>query len=399
MFIDTQIMGKKQEFIIVGRTSEAIAQAIVDRYGSGERNKDGNPAITKVGKVIQSRVGTYEDGEASAALFVNGKTADHPIDQTLTERQKQKIARDLRGANVTIVLSASGINTSSRALSLLFLASALKSDYGVHKIKVVAPGLGFLRSDRKFEKTAEDGSIIPEFNAVACKEYAKLLKFSGVDELIGFEPHSRAAVKHFQDAFGKKNVSFINMGYFFADAIQTQYPLVDQEGKPLVMVGSPDGMNKENDFGIARAMSFGEALYANTKLDGCKKRANFRKLPYMFGIHKERISPNETKIVDFYGDVNGKICILIDDIVSKGSTMLIAAEELKKRGALKVIGVATHGVVPGKSLDDILKSPHLDQLMLTDTIPGLIDKMGARKRKKFTLRTVVPLVLNAIGPI
>lgn len=392
-------MPKRKEFIFVGRTSEQIAEGIIDRFGDAARNDDGKPTITKPGRVIQFEVSAFEDGEVSALLFANGLVPSHPIDQSLSEEGKRQIAADLAGANVTMVHSMSGQNTSIRAQGLTFLIGSLYRDHGVNKVRVIAPSLPYMRSDRNFRKEDGSGGFKHEYNAVASREFAKQLYHAGVKEVIGFEPHSRDGVGHYRKIFGKRKARFINMGDFFAEAIKDEFSLLDENHNPLVMVGSPDGMNKPQDFGIARARTFGERLYAGSALDDLGSLKDFRKRPYMFGIHKERISPKETKVIDFHGDVRGKVCIIIDDIISGGSTTLLAAQALKERGALKVIALATHGVLVNGAVDKLLNSKYLDQVRLTDTVPGVLDKLeelGIDSHEKLIVQTISPLVNKQI---
>lgn len=395
-------MGKRKDFIFIGRTSTEIAASIVDNFGHGERTPDGRPAITRPGPVIQFGVNAFEDGEVNTTLFANGDQPNHPVVQTLDEKQKNEIACGLEGSHVTIVHSASGQNTSMRAMGLVFLAKSLKSEYGVKDIRVIAPALPFMRSDRIFRKADQQGAMRSEFNAVAALHFAELLHDAGVRRVIGIEPHSRDGVKHYREVFGKKKAQFINMGDFYADQIREEYGLIDTQGNCLVMVGSPDGMNKPGDYGMARASSFGDALYKGTPAEKYSRvHHNFRDRPYMFGIHKERISSKETEIVGFHGEVSGKTCIIIDDIISGGSTTLHAAEELKKRGARDVVAIATHAVLVNGAARRLTESPFLDRIMLTDTIPSVADKLDENQltdHHKVVIRSVAPLIVQAIEP-
>lgn len=394
-------MSKHKDFILVGRTSREIATAIIDTFGYGERTADGRPAITRPGPVIQFSANAFEDGEVDSPLFARGDTANHPIVQTLTEKQKQECARRLKGADASIVIASSGNNTNVRAMGLMFLVRELKTQYGVENIRLISPALPFMRSDRNFSKADANGEIHHEFNTINALRFAEHLKFSGVDKVVGFEPHSRDGVEHYRSVFGRKNVEFINMGSFFANAIKEKYPLVDKAGNPLIMVGSPDGMNKPDDYGIARARNFGETLYAGTEFARFSDKKDFRKVPYMFGIHKDRIGPTETGIVGFHGDVAGKICIIIDDIISSGGTTLNAAQKLRENGARHVIAIATHGVLTNGAAQKLVDSPLLDRIMLTDTIPGVLDKLdqgGLSDHKKMIVQSVAPLIVDMIKP-
>ncbi len=392
-------MGKHKDFIGVCRTSVGIADAVNTKFGYGEKTDDGRPLITRPGPVIQLGIAAFEDGEVNATLFVNGDQPSYPIVQTLAEKQKADIAASLEDSRFTIVHTASGQNASMRALGLLFLCKSLRRDYGVHEIDYVAPALPFMRSDRNFRKEEENGQLRHEYNAVAALHYAELLRAAGVDRVWSFEPHSRDGVEHYKKVFGKKGAQFVNMGDFFADTIRQENPLLDGDVL-LVMAGSPDGMNKPDDYGMARARSFGEALFRDTPLEQYGSKKDFRKRPYMFGIHKERISPKETRIVDFHGDVAGRTCFIIDDIISGGSTTLLAAEELKKRGAKEVIAIATHGVLVNGAAEKLVKSRYIDGIMLTDTIPGVLEKLqenGLFDHKKMKVETTAQIVTDIIG--
>jgi ribose-phosphate pyrophosphokinase len=394
-------MGK--HFIMVGRTSHAIAQGIVDEFGHAGRNDRGEPLIDRPGPVIQGRFSTYEDGESSAEIFVNANVADHPIEQRLTDEQKAQIAADLRGSDVTIVHSVSGHNTSSRAMSLLHMTTHLKETMGVSRIRLIAPHLPYLRNDRAFRKAVigPDGkqTLSYQYNAVSASIYAKQLRDAYVDKVVGFEPHSRDAQNHYRTRLGEGNVRFIRMGDFFAEKIGSEYEVV-VDGLSRIAGGSPDGWDKPDDYGIARAKSFLEKLYANTEFDDLKYIEDLAQRIYMYGIVKERISPSKTIIKEFHGDVRGKICIIIDDIISGGSTMMQAAERLKKEGAFMVIAVATHAVLTEGALPKLLNNPHIDKVMVTDTIPRVIEKLNAvspENQSKLIIGTISPLVNREIA--
>lgn len=388
---------ERNHFIIVGRTSDAIAEGILAEFGPAQ-----GLVITEPGNVIQSRFGTFGGGESIFELFVNGKLPDHPIEQTLSETQRATVERNLRGAHVTIVHSTSGENTSSRANSLLDGIYDLKSNYHVGSITLVSPHIPFLRNDRRFRKINADGTIEHQRNAVSGRNYARRLRGEGLDRVVGFEAHSRDGVKHYRDFFehenslfpGRTSVDFVNTAEFFAEQLSRTNNIVNANGDWQIACGSPDGLNKPKDYGIMRAKRFGIALYANTAFSGQKMGDDLKDIPWMYGIHKERIDDKTTAIMNFHGDVSGKDCIIIDDIFSSGSTTIHAAEELRKRGARSIRAVATHGVLPGDGLHRILSSEFLDEVHMTDTVTSVIDKaeQAPNGRVKLFIHSVSPLV-------
>jgi ribose-phosphate pyrophosphokinase len=85
-------------------------------------------------------------------------------------------------------------------------------------------------------------------------------------------------------------------------------------------------------------------------------------------IDKRRPRPNEAKIMNIIGDVKGRQCVLVDDLVDTAGTLCQAAKALKEHGADKVVAYCTHPVLSGKAVDNINNSV-LDELVVTDTIP------------------------------
>jgi ribose-phosphate pyrophosphokinase len=85
-------------------------------------------------------------------------------------------------------------------------------------------------------------------------------------------------------------------------------------------------------------------------------------------IDKRRPRPNESKVMNIIGEVEGRTCLLIDDMVDTAGTLCQAAQALKDEGALKVVAYITHPVLSGNAVDRISKSA-LDELIVTDTIP------------------------------
>ena len=92
-------------------------------------------------------------------------------------------------------------------------------------------------------------------------------------------------------------------------------------------------------------------------------------------IDKRRPRPNESKVMNIIGEVEGKTCVLIDDMVDTAGTLCQAAQALKDEGALKVVAYITHPVLSGEAIERISKSV-LDELVVTDTIPLSDERKG-----------------------
>jgi ribose-phosphate pyrophosphokinase len=112
-------------------------------------------------------------------------------------------------------------------------------------------------------------------------------------------------------------------------------------------------------------------------------------------IDKRRPRPNESKVMNIIGEVKGKTCILIDDMVDTAGTLCLAAQALKDEGAVRVVAYITHPILSGKAVERIGQSA-LDQLVVTDTI-ALSD--AAKKCGRIRQLTVAGLLGETIRRI
>ena len=109
-------------------------------------------------------------------------------------------------------------------------------------------------------------------------------------------------------------------------------------------------------------------------------------------IDKRRPQANEAQVMNLIGNVEGRTCILVDDMVDTAGTLCKAADALKERGALKVVAYCTHAVLSGNAIDN-LKNSQLDELVVTDTIP-LSEQ--ARALKKIRQLTIADLLAESM---
>ena len=101
-------------------------------------------------------------------------------------------------------------------------------------------------------------------------------------------------------------------------------------------------------------------------------------------IDKRRPRANESQVMNLIGEVDGRSCLLVDDMVDTAGTLCKAADALKERGAAKVIAYCTHAVLSGKALDN-LRSSELDELVVTDTIPLSAEAKNVSKIRQLTI--------------
>lgn len=109
-------------------------------------------------------------------------------------------------------------------------------------------------------------------------------------------------------------------------------------------------------------------------------------------IDKRRPRANEAKVMNIIGDVAGRTCIMVDDLVDTAGTLCKAAEALKDNGAMKVVAYCTHPVLSGRALENLNNSV-LDELVVTDTIPLRAD---ARRCKKIRQLSVAEMLAETI---
>jgi len=112
-------------------------------------------------------------------------------------------------------------------------------------------------------------------------------------------------------------------------------------------------------------------------------------------IDKRRPAPNMVKVMNIIGDIEGRTCILIDDMVDTAGTLCQAADILKEKGATKVVSYATHAVLSGNAINNI-NSSTLDELVVTNTIPLTADAQACSKIRQLS---IAPSLANVIRRI
>lgn len=289
--------------------------------------------------VIPASIDSFASGEPFVELFPNDK------------QNAAANAAKLKGKDVIVVQSATDNMTH-----LLMMVHTLKS-YNAGKVTVVMPFAPLMRQDRAFDK---------RFVSLGASFAATQLKAAGADAVVTMTPHSQAAIKAYHDVFGDA-FKAVSSTALFAPDIQNRF---GNNPKSLA-IGAPDGADKAADEGQKRARRLAKAVFGRDDDD------------VMFLIAKTHTGVNDTRITGFKGDVAGKDCVIIDDMIDGGSTMLNAANLLKAQGAKSVTAVASHGILSGNALEKILSTRadgqnfSIDHLVLADTLPGVAQKISA----------------------
>ncbi len=252
---------------------------------------------------------------------------------------------NVRGKDVFIIQSLYGDDQQSvndKFCRLLFFAGAIR-DASARWINLVIPYLGYARKDRKTQPR----------DPVTTRYVAALIEAVGVDRVITLEVHNPAA---FQNAF-RCRTEHLDANRLFADHLAS---MLGRES-PIAVVSPDVG-------GIKRAERFRQVLARLVDRE-----------PTMAFLDKAR-AKGMLSLGRVTGDVAGRVVVIIDDLISTGSTLLHAAKACRDGGAKSVYAFATHGVFVGEA-NRILASDDFEQVTVTDSIaPFRLDpELVARK--------------------
>jgi ribose-phosphate pyrophosphokinase len=253
--------------------------------------------------------------QTSLGRVLVGRFSDGEVNVELME--------NVRGRDVFIVQSTCP-PANDTLMELLVMVDACRRASAA-RITAVVPYFGYSRQDRRIKGTR---------SAITAKLVANMLSSAGVNRLLTIDLHSDQIQGFFDIPVDNVYASPVLLG----DAWKQSYD--------NLIVVSPDVG------GVARARAFA-------------KRLDDTELAI---IDKRRPRPNESKVMNIIGKVEGRTCMLVDDMVDTAGTLCQAAQALKDEGAAKVVAYITHPILSGGAVDKISRSA-LDELVVTDTIP------------------------------
>ena len=245
---------------------------------------------------------------------------------------KTRPLENVRGRDVYVIQSLygePGNSVNDKLCRLLFFLGALR-DASAGQVTAIVPYLGYARKDRKTKFR----------DPVITRYVAQLFEAVGTDRVVTLDVHNLAA---FQNAF-RCRTDHLEARTLFVERF---VPLL-RDAEPIVL--SPD------EGGIKRADAFRRAL----------GRALGREIG--LGFVEKRRSAGVVSGAGFYADVKGRAVIILDDLISTGTTLLRAAEAARQHAATRVFAAATHGVFVGAA-NRVLADPVFDKVLVTDTIP------------------------------
>jgi len=259
-----------------------------------------------------------------------------------------QIDENIRGADVFIIQPTS-TPVDQHLMELLVMIDAFRRSSAA-RITAVIPYYGYARQDRK------DKPRVP----ISAKLVANLLSAAGTNRVLTMDLH-KAQIQGFFD---------IPVDHLFAAPVIIDY--LARLNSPKLTIVSPDAGGAE------RARAYAKRLGAELAV-----------------IDKRRSEDGTAEVMNVIGDVDGRTCILQDDIIDTAGTIQKAATALTSAGALRVLACAVHGVLSGPAIERVEHSP-IDQLIVTNTVPLRGD---AQQCRKIVVLSVARLLGQAIRSI
>ena len=235
-----------------------------------------------------------------------------------------EINENIRGNSIFIVQSVSS-PANDNLMELLLCIDALKRS-SAKNITAVIPYFGYARQDRK---------VVPR-TSISAKLVSNLITKAGADRIVTVDLHA-GQIQGFFD---------IPVDNLFATPIFARHARKKIKSKKIVCVAPDVG-------GTERARALGKLLGVGLAI-----------------VDKRRPKPGQSQVMNVIGDVKNQTCIIVDDIIDSGGTIVNAAKALKERGAKEVYVYITHGVLSGDAVKKI-KNSVIKNLVITDTIDNI----------------------------
>ena len=235
-----------------------------------------------------------------------------------------EINENIRGNSIFIVQSISS-PANDNLMELLLCIDALKRS-SAKNITAVIPYFGYARQDRK---------VVPR-TSISAKLVSNLITQAGADRVVTVDLHA-GQIQGFFD---------IPVDNLFSTPIFARHARKKIKSKKIICVAPDVG-------GTERARALGKLLNVGLAI-----------------VDKRRPKPGQSEVMNIIGDVKGQTCILVDDIIDSGGTIVNAAKALKSLGAKDVYVYITHGVLSGDAIKKI-KSSVIKNLVITDTIDNV----------------------------
>ncbi len=286
-------------------------------------------ANPKLASDVVKRLGT-SIGAATVGRFSDGEV-------------NVEILENVRGKDV-FVLQPTCQPTNDNLMELMIMVDALKRASAA-RITAAIPYLGYARQDRR-----PRSARVP----ITAKVVANMLQAVGVQRLLTVDLHADQ-IQGFFD---------IPVDNIYATPLLLDHLRKSEHGDDLLVVSPDIG-------GVVRARAVAKQLETDLAI-----------------IDKRRPKANVSEVMNIIGDVEGRTCVIVDDIVDTAGTLCKAAQALKEQGAKRVVAYITHAVLSGAAIGRITDSD-LDQLVVTDTIPLRDEARAAGKIKQVSIGSLM----------
>lgn len=262
-----------------------------------------------------------------------------------------KLAESVRGRDVFIIQSHGGDNINDSIVEQLIMIDAAKRA-SARSITAVCPFFGYARQDRKASGR----------EPITTRLMVDMLSVAGVDRIMSVDLHSGQSQGFFNGPFD----------HLIAAPVLKQY-IKEHIANDNMVIVSPDAGRVKSAERYASALECPMAI-----------------------IHKQRSHEkhNTVEAKHLIGDVKGKTCVVIDDMIDTAGTICAAADLLAEKGAKEVYGLTTHGIFSDPALERIEKSA-FKKVIATDTLPIKADP----KSSKIEVVSVAPLLASAIKAV
>jgi len=260
-----------------------------------------------------------------------------------------EINENIRGNSIFVVQSTSN-PVNDNLMELLICIDALRRS-SAKNITAVIPYFGYARQDRK---------VVPR-TAISAKLVSNLITDAGANRILSVDLHA-GQIQGFFD---------IPVDNLFATPIFARHIKKNIKTNNLICV-APDVGGVERARALSRRINVGIAI-----------------------IDKRRPTPGKSEVMNIVGNVKDKICVIVDDIIDSGGTIVNAAKALKDKGAKEIYVYITHAVLSGSAVDKI-KESQIKKLIITDTIDN---SKKIKISKKIEVISFAPMISEAIKRI
>src|SRR5512141_233311 len=260
-----------------------------------------------------------------------------------------ELLENVRGKDV-FVLQSTCAPTNDHLMELMILVDALRRSSAA-RITAVLPYFGYGRQDRRPRSARV---------AISAKVVANMLTVAGVHRLLTMDLHADQIQGFFDMPVDNVYATPILLGDLFKMGYKNQ------------VVVSPDVG------GVVRARAIAKRLETDLAI-----------------LDKRRPRPNVATVMNIIGDVSGRTCVIMDDMVDTANTLCEAARALKEQGAVRVVAYCTHPVLSGPAVDRITKSV-IDERVVTDTIALKPEAQASKKIRQISVDSLLAETVRRI---